>query len=338
MALPTVRPFTAQDTAAAAGLLAARLAEGHARVPFIDPALGLPAAVEGFVRGLVANPFADGVIAEAGGEALGFLFGQRMLIPPTEMAALFVPPHSISIPVEGHAVAAASDPTVVYREMYRHLAAQWVRDGYFIHRTAILAGHADEQEAWVSLGFGRAMTAATRRAADPVTNIRPTGIEVHRAGTEDIDLVTRLSDVLMEHHNRAPIFWALLKEPHQQTRAFNLGFLEAGATPYFIGYQQGEPVAMTTFIRPGFTPPVVAHGSDIYLFEGIVTEAARSGGVGTAVLGEALSWVRENGFETCTLHFASGNYSAAPFWLGHGFVPVEHTMERHVDERVAWAR
>ncbi len=338
MALPTVRSFTSQDIPAAASLLAARLGAAHARLPFVDPAFASTAGVEGFVKALQANPFADGLVAESAGAAVGFLFGQRMLLGPAEMASLFVPPHSISIPVEGHAVAAGNDPTVVYRELYRHLAADWVREGFFVHRAAILAGDADEQEAWVSLGFGRAMTAATRPAADPVANVRATGIEVHRAGAEDIEVVMGLSDVLMEHHNRPPIFWPLLKEPLPAARAFNLGVLEEGSMPYFVGYQRGEPVAMTTFLRPGFTPPVVAHASDIYLFEGIVSEAARSGGVGTAVLDEALSWVRDNGYATCTLHFASANYSAAPFWLGHGFVPVEHTMERHIDERIAWAR
>ncbi len=338
MALPTVRPFAPQDAAVGAELLAARLRSGHERLPFIDSALGSPAAVRDFVTALQANPFADGVVAEAAGQPVGFLFGQRMLMAPTVMESLFVPPHSISIPVEGHAIAESADATVVYREMYRHLAAAWVREGFFLHRAAILAGDADEQEAWVSLGFGRAMTAATRPAADPVANVRATGIEVHRAGSEDIGVVMRLSDVLMEHHNRAPIFWPLLKEPLPAARAFNLGVLEEGSMPYFVGYQSGEPIAMTTFLRPGFTPPVVAHASDIYLFEGIVSEAARSGGVGTAVLDAALTWVRDNGYATCTLHFASANYSAAPFWLGHGFVPVEHTMERHIDERVAWAR
>ncbi len=338
MALPTVRPFASQDAAVAAQLLAARLRAAHERLPFIDPAFGAPAAVEDFVKALQANPFADGVVAEAGGKAVGFLFGQRMLLGPSDMASLFVPPHSISIGVEGHAVAAGADPTVVYREMYRHLAETWVDEGFFVHRASILAGDADEQEAWVSLGFGRAMTAATRPAADPVANVRPTSVEVHRAGTEDIEVVMRLSDVLMEHHNRSPIFWPLLKDPLPAARAFNLGVLERGSMPYFVGYERGEAIAMTTFNKPGFTPPIVSQVGDIYLFEGVVSEAARSGGVGTAVLDEALSWVRDTGYTTCTLHFASGNYSGGPFWLGHGFVPVEHTMERRIDERIAWAR
>ena len=51
----------------------------------------------------------------------------------------------------------------------------------------------------------------------------------------------------------------------------------------------------------------------------------------------SMRWAREQGHLTCTLHFASGNPSGAPFWLRHGFIPVTHTMERRVDERIAWA-
>ena len=50
-----------------------------------------------------------------------------------------------------------------------------------------------------------------------------------------------------------------------------------------------------------------------------------------------MEWAATNGYHTCTLHFASQNPSGGPFWLGHGFVPIEYTMERRVDERVAWA-
>jgi hypothetical protein len=51
-----------------------------------------------------------------------------------------------------------------------------------------------------------------------------------------------------------------------------------------------------------------------------------------------MAWASGAGYTTCTLHFASENYSGGPFWLKHAFVPVEHTMERRVDERIAWGR
>jgi GNAT superfamily N-acetyltransferase len=95
---------------------------------------------------------------------------------------------------------------------------------------------------------------------------------------------------------------------------------------------------MQSFLRPGFTPPTVQRSSDVYLFEGVVSNDARGGGIGAALLKYSMDWARGAGFESCTLHFAAGNPSGAPFWTSNGFVPVEHTMERTIDSRVTWAR
>jgi GNAT superfamily N-acetyltransferase len=95
---------------------------------------------------------------------------------------------------------------------------------------------------------------------------------------------------------------------------------------------------MQSFLRPGFTPPIVQHARDVYLFDGVVASGARGGGIGGTLLRQSMDWARQAGHETCTLHFAAANPLGAPFWLGHGFVPVEHTMERVIDSRVAWAR
>ena len=146
-----------------------------------------------------------------------------------------------------------------------------------------------------------------------------------------------LAETLALHHTLAPMFWPFLHTTDAAARAFNLQELEQNTTPYFIAYQDGKLAGAQTFLRPGFTPGPVDHTHDIYLYEGVVQPDARSGGVGTALLAHSMRWAAEQGYQTCTLHFASGNFSGAPFWLGHGFQPVEHTMERRVDERIAWA-
>jgi GNAT superfamily N-acetyltransferase len=304
-------------------MLAAGLESAGGWKPFIEPMLGSP-------RFDVVGAFRDGHLA-------GFLAGERMDLPLTDFASQFVPPHSISVPVEAHAVALEEDQVEVYRAMYAELAALWTANGYFVHRVGLVAGDPEAQEAWVSLEFGRHFTAATRPTG-PVEAPKTAGVEVHRAAAEDIDVVMTLADQLAEFHWRSPIFWPFLHSTDAAARQFNLQALEAGETPYFVGYQDGRPVGMQTFLRPGFTPPVVEQEGNVYLYEGVVDESIRGGGVGNAILKHTMEWAREAGYERCTLHFASPNPSGGPFWLGHGFVPVEHTMERRIDERVAWAR
>ena len=107
---------------------------------------------------------------------------------------------------------------------------------------------------------------------------------------------------------------------------------------WYCLHLDGRAAGMQTFLRPGFTPPIVKAESNVYLFEGVVTAEARGGGIGTALLQESMAWAARAGFETCTLHYASANPLGAPFWLRNGFVPVEHTMANVIDERIAWAR
>jgi len=333
----TVRYATGADLRAMAAMFAARHRADRARTPYLDPQLEDPAAALGLVAPLLDSGRAQVAIAESDGQPAGFLLGEEMLFAPTEMASQFVPPHSISMPIEGHGVAAGHDPVTVYRALYGFLARDWIARGFFIHRCAIAAGDAAMQEAWVSLGFGRYLTAATRPTT-PVTRPAATGLDIERASPEDIEVVAALIESLNLWHWEPPISWPMVRTAEPAAHAFTLQQLRSGDQPYFVGYQEGRPAGMQTFLRPGFTPPIVDRAHDVYLFEGVVSDDARGGGIGTALLRHSMAWARGAGFETCTLHFAAPNPSGGPFWLGHGFIPVEHTMERRIDERVAWAR
>lgn len=333
-----IRPAEERDLEACATLLAGRIGRDSAIVPHVEPALSAPSATGALIQPLFRNARASGVVAEEAGRPVGFLFGERMLLSPTDMASLFIPHRSVVMPMEGHAVAGGCDPSVVYRAMYAELAAQWVADGFFVQRVAIAPGNAELQEAWVALGFGRQMTAATRATHPVEARQDAAGIEIERVSPEDIDDVIQLADELNKHHWQSPMFWPVLAETDPAAREFNLAQLRSNECPYFVAYQHGRPVGMQTFLKPGFTPPTVARERDVYLFEGVVSGEARSGGIGTSLLREAMDWARGEGLETCTLHFAPGNPTGGPFWLGHGFAPVEYTMERRIDERIAWAR
>ena len=337
MPQPTVRPMQTQDIPVAAMLLAARHARDRTRLPILARALAEPSGCQPLLVSALANPRNLGFVAEQAGDVIGYVIGEKNLLPPDHFASQFIPPHSGSIGIEGHAAAAGADTTVVYRALYRELADAWVRSGFFTHRWQITPGDADVAEAVVSLGFGRHSVAATRDTAKPVETTVAADLDIHRAGAEDVGVVTSLSDQLMAFHSRAPIFWPFLRTTDAQAHGFNLEQLTTGATPYWIAHVGGKPAGMQTFLKPGFTPMTVEPVGDVYLFDGVVDEAMRSGGIGAGLLQHSMRWAAENGFRTCTLHFASGNYSGGPFWLGHGFVPVEHTMERHIDERVAWA-
>lgn len=334
----TIRDAVPSDLETCTALLAGRHRRDLQRVPFFNPALAEPAACLALLEPLFANTYADGLVAETDGQTVGFLFGERMLLAPTDFASNFVAPHSIAVPVEGHAVAAGEDALSVYRALYAELAGRWVQDGFFIHRVAVTAEDPEVQDAWVTLGFGRALTAAVRATAEPVNVSRSRQLRIEQASPEDIDDVMMLIDEQDAWHWRSPMFWPVVHEAGPAARAFNHNALRSSEIPYFVAYEEGRAIAMQTFLRPGFTPPFVDPASNVYLFEGVVASHARGGGIGGTLLKHSMEWAARSGFETCTLHFASANPLGAPFWQGHGFRPIEHAMQRIIDDRVIWAR
>ena len=336
MAQTTIRDFELTDLDPAARLLAARQQRDRSRLPVLAVGLESVDRCVALLRPLVTNPRAAGVVAMADGRIVGFLFGEKMTLAPTAFPAMFVPPHSISIPVYAHAVADGSDPTTIYRAMYGELAGRWVRAGFFVHMTHITPCDPATQEAWVALGFGRGTTCAVRDTS-PVVGAVPAKAEIHQASVEDLAIVMTLNDSLFKFHSQSPVFWPFLSEPKPAAREHQRSLMEDPANAHFVAYDAGEPAGMQTFMRPGFIPEVVERDRNVYLYQGIVEAHARSGGIGTALLARSMEWARGQGHDKCTLHFASANPSGAPFWLGHGFVPVEYSMTRHIDERVAWA-
>lgn len=331
-----IRPLEVADIPACGALLAARHTLDSRRLPAMSEALKDPKAAAEAVRGEAFGPRKDAVAAISEGELVGFLAGERMLLPPGFYVSLYIEHHSVQVGNLAHSVAAGVDTTDIYRRMYAALSAEWVRAGFFAHAISIPAGDGDVQEAWVSLGFGRKTTAAVRPTG-PVEMTGPKSLDVHRASAEDIEVIAALEVTLARHHAAAPIFWPYLRETDGSFRKHQLELIADPASAYFVAYENGRPMGMQTFVRPGYTPPTVDPASTVYLYEGVVEPAARGAGLGTGLLSHSMDWAREQGYANCCLHFASDNPSGAPFWLGQGFVPVEHTMVRRVDERIAWA-
>jgi GNAT superfamily N-acetyltransferase len=334
----SVRPFQPADLAVCAELLAGRQRSNRTRLPMLAVSLEDPGACRALLERTGANPRCCRFVAERDGRVVGFLSGEDMLFPPDHFASQYIPPQSFDMAVEGHAVAADEDLTDVYRALYAGLSAEAVARGLFTHRVHVVPDP-DVQEAWVSLGFGRHLTAAVRETAVPVDGGGRASIEVHQASAEDIEVIMGLHDTLSRHHLKPPMFWPILPAPQPAAREYDLAHLaDTKTNPYFVAYQDGRPVAMQTFNRPGFIPELVEKHENIYLYEGVVEDGVRAGGVGAALLDRTMQHLRDRGYRWCTLHFASGNPSGAPFWLKHRFIPVEHEMERRIDDRITWAR
>ena len=320
---------------AAASLLAERHRRDREREPLFPAAFEDAAACRTQIEHAFETAGWHGVVAEEAGGVVGFMVMMPQNIAPTHMLASFFPPRGASIPYAAHATKSGLEYDG-YRAMYAALAEQFVAEGYFDHALAIPAADVESREAWASLGFGRTLVCAVRDVAP--TAKAPASVELHQASAEDAEIIYALSEELTLHHARAPIFNPYIRESDTAAHDFQKNLLnEPAANAHWIAYDDGRAVGMNTFMQPFFLAPPTVPEKTIYLFQGIVTQDARFGGVGTAILSKGVEWAREQGYERIALHFASANLQGAKFWQSSGFRPIEHSMRRRVDERIAWA-
>lgn len=332
----SVRAFEPSDLPAIAALLAARQRRDSDRGPAgFNANLMNPDVCERVLRENY-QPVLELAVAEQAGTVVGFIGGQRMLLAPTNYAAHYVEPQSVSIPSLAHAVAEGVDATEVFRALYAFLAERWVRDGFFVHGVNTIPTDAESNEAWHSLGFGRRMTAAIREVG-PVT-FNGTRPEIRAGTSEDVELVFQFGTAISVHESLSPMFTPYARHTDDGMRQHIRELLAEPGTVPWLAYENDRPLGMQLFTAPGYTPFHITHERTVYLYEGIVNEEGRGNGTGTALLAHAMEWAQGEGYERCVLHFNSGNWSGAPFWLGHGFVPIEHALVRRLDTRIAWAR
>jgi GNAT superfamily N-acetyltransferase len=317
-------------------LLAERHVRDREREPFFPAAFEAPPATRALIERVLENPHTDGVVAEQDGEIVGFLLMTMQLTEATHFLSSFFPARGAGAPYTGHATKAGMEYDV-YREMYRILADRFVKRGVFDHSINFPAADKVTHETWESLGFGRASTCAIRDVS-PTARAASDGVELHMAGEEDIDVVLELNRELALHHARSPIFFPHFPESDPAIRDYQKNLLtDTAHNTCWVAYKDGQALGMNTFMDPYFLSPMTVPENCIYLFQGIVSEKARAGGVGTAILSRGVEWAREQGYEHIALHFMPSNLPGSAFWTSSGFRPVEHGLRRRVDERVAWA-
>jgi ribosomal protein S18 acetylase RimI-like enzyme len=327
-----VRALAASHIEDCARLLAGRHQRDRSRHHFLPEAFTSPAAT----RPLIETALSEanrGVVALRNGEVIGYLMGGPIQAPVTTMSAQFTPARGLMIGYEKHAVASEADAGA-YRPLYAALSEHFVRAGYHEHCIYVSASDPAVNEVWSSLGFGRQVVAAVR-PVDPLVPQEAT-LDVRRATLEDLEAVIGLDEQLERHHALTPTYLPYRWEARPNFREVAEGFLRQPSNAYFLAYEDGKAVGLNSLLADSFMNAMQRPDASFYLFQGIIQETSRGRGLGSALLANSLRWGKEQGYRYCALHFFSANYTAAEFWLGHGFEPLEYRLTRTVDSRVVW--
>jgi GNAT superfamily N-acetyltransferase len=314
-----VVPLREEHLADAAALVSRRYQGLREQVPSLPPRYAEVSTLLPMLRDIAgAGP---GVAAIHGGQLVGFLSGW--------LISSFRGKRSAFSPEWANAADPANSQRI-YEQMYTHLSASWVRDGYTTHLISLLANDRDGLEGWHWLGFGM-LAADAVRDLQPVPG-RDTGAEIRRAGLQDLEQVRTLTEALVQYMTEPPIF---LVNTEERDVAYYEEWLQNPDRVIWLAFDGAEAVA---FMRLG---PANEDASNIIYDEkttsvtgAFTRERARGGGIASELLNRSLAWARAKGYERCAVDFEPMNPLATRFWLRH-FQPVCYAVVRHVDERVA---
>lgn len=305
----------------AAALVCARYSDLRTQAPLLPAHFADHAIVMARLAELL--PASAGVVAIRSGNVVGFLAAH--LLPS------FRGRRGVYSPEWANG-AQLDDAGAIYQELYRVIAAEWVRNGYLSHALTIFANDDRGREAWHWQGFGLIVADAVRDVV--AVDGAPAAVEIRRAMPSDIDDVKRLQVGLRRHLASAPIFLPMqAKWEHERYRAW----LADPKVATWLAYREGKAVAsMRAELDNDGAGELVRDAATVAITGAYTEPAARSSGLASALLQHVVDWATARGAQRISVDFETQNIDGARFWLRH-FQPVAFSMMRQVDDRILWA-
>jgi GNAT superfamily N-acetyltransferase len=305
----------------------AYLRAAHAN-PYVPP---LTADHEARLRGRVQRALDHGGMAVLrAGRLLGFMVASDPF-PYRGLVAALVPEHA-------HA-AAPADAATVYPLLYGAVAERLVGAGVHLHLIGHFAADPAATASLVDLGFG-AVVAERLRGVDhlppgDVEPDRPAGGR-HGARIDRIDPAQpwdAFAPMAAEHadfYRHGPIF--VVKDASLEAARSDLEEHRQAGDQLFVGREDGRTLAYLVVGRcPGITEGRLLGGtSTAQVRSAYAVPDVRGQGFGTALLGRAIAWAAEAGFERLFVEHETANPLGGPFWRRH-FAPFVTFSMRYVD-------
>jgi GNAT superfamily N-acetyltransferase len=271
----------------------------------------------GFIRAALKTSLGNPGVASFQQERLaGFMLTGDRFTWKGQQAALV---HEYS-----HSAQEGEKPEL-YRLMYQRLAQEWLGEGIHLH----LIGHLAHDKALLDtlylLGFGGLVCEQVR---DLDRNVQHPEIPIR----EERD-PQNLIDLELEHrryYQQSPIFLAR-ELRREQALAEIASQIEAG-DQFHVAYEDGQSCAYMILgeSNTGGEGFLLQHSNSAQIKSAYVKPAARSQGVGSALLQYAIEWSRRAGFERLFVEHETANLSGGSFWRKH-FEPFVYFSMRYID-------
>ena len=226
-------------------------------------------------------------------------------------------------PEWGHAALPGSKQGI-YRALYRAVAQEWARAGSSVHAISLLASDREAVQAWFWNGFGLTVVDAVR-PLQPFLSPSDSGLEIRRAGPEDVELIAALDAEHWQHYTRPPIF--MVPQPSLDP-AKAAEFLARPKNSLWLALDGSETAGFMRF--DGYEVDgveVIRSETGVFISGAYVRPQYRGRGVAASILDAALRYYDLQGLRFCSLNFESFNPEAASFWMRY-FQPVCLSLTR----------
>jgi GNAT superfamily N-acetyltransferase len=183
-------------------------------------------------------------------------------------------------------------------------------------------------EALFELQFGIDQIKGVR----PLSNAADTqpGDRIRPAQLDDIDRLVELHIELIQFHSRSPMLAPSLIDVARIPRTL-AHHIAAEDNIVLVACDGDAIIGMIQAAPDGLWTATATIGMNV------VTEHARSAGVGTTMLNALCASAASSGAEQCAVGWDSANPLSDQFYRTRGFTPARYELRRIIDSRVAWA-
>lgn len=230
------------------------------------------------------------------------------------------------LPIVGH-TALLSDEIKIYMEMYRYASQNWVADKRFNHLWMTYFDDEHLRNSLYDLGFGSYVI-------DACQSTSLTGLDTKRnykiafASTADAEAITVLANSSNEYYINSPIF--LRRNKYTKDEILEL----IDKNYVLLAWDKCSIVGVLSFsINQGYHFEHLTAFNSAYI-KGIgayILPDYRGKGIGTALLGKAFAFCKENGNPYMHVSFESANPNALLFWPKY-FKPAIRSVRRTINK------
>ena len=263
-----------------------------------------------------------GVVAVDDSGVVGFMVAPLPHVPGSSTARLRA----------GHHAVRPSQARLAYRQMYQALAARLVSAGCTYHSLPVPANMPAALETFFELEFGIDQVHGTVPVGKPGDSSATAVTDVRVATRDDIEELLQLAIELTKFHSRPPMFQPALLDV-SGIRHSLIRSIEDDASTVLVIDDGQQLVAMMQ------AQPDSAYADSVVIGMNVVTEAARSAGMGTAMLDAMLGWAAHRAYQHCTVGWNIVQSDQRPLlpdaWLHTDSIPAApaHRSPRRLGKR-----